>query len=192
MGQTQGRRHLLFAVHQRNHWATKSFNVHTQVGKHRLAYIIKTRNLRKIRNLVANAQFVGDGLLFTPEDVVCCPPPLAHCFGLVCGLLAAIAHGSSVVLPSDIFDAAATTKAVEEEGCSVLHAVPVMFEGILKQPQTAEFSRSTRLRTGIVAGSSLSQELVDALYNELHLVDLRYGFGTHPATGLPLLIFKPR
>lgn len=123
---------------------------------------------------------MGDGLLFTPEDVVCCPPPLAHCFGLVCGLLAAVAHGSSIVLPADIFDAAATTKAVEEEGCSVLHAVPVMFQAILKQPQTAEFTCRVRLRTGIVAGSSLSQELVNALYNELHLVDLRYGFGKFP------------
>ena len=101
----------------------------------------------------------------------------------MCGVLAAVTHGCSVVLTSEIFEAEATIKAIEEEGCSVLHAVPVMFQAILRQLRAPDYINKTRLRTGIVAGASFSQELVDALHNDLQLTDLRYGFGEALTSG---------
>jgi acyl-CoA synthetase (AMP-forming)/AMP-acid ligase II len=45
------------------------------------------------QNILNNAFFVGQGMLLIQEDVICCPPPLYHCFGLVLGLLASMTHG---------------------------------------------------------------------------------------------------
>lgn len=45
------------------------------------------------RNVLNNAFLVGRGMCLTEQDIVCCPPPLYHCFGLVLGLLAAMCYG---------------------------------------------------------------------------------------------------
>jgi acyl-CoA synthetase (AMP-forming)/AMP-acid ligase II len=44
-------------------------------------------------NILNNGFLVGEGMQLTEQDVICCPPPLYHCFGLVLGLLAAMTHG---------------------------------------------------------------------------------------------------
>ncbi|KAK6370502.1 putative NRPS-like protein biosynthetic cluster [Lithohypha guttulata] len=47
-------------------------------------------------SILNNSRFIGDRLNLTDEDVLCCPPPLFHCFGLVLGLLATITHGGII------------------------------------------------------------------------------------------------
>jgi acyl-CoA synthetase (AMP-forming)/AMP-acid ligase II len=50
------------------------------------------------RNILNNGYFVGEGMELTEHDIVCCPPPLYHCFGLVLGLLAVMTHGRNIFL----------------------------------------------------------------------------------------------
>lgn len=45
------------------------------------------------RNLLNNGFLVGRGMELTELDIVCCPPPLYHCFGLVLGILATMIYG---------------------------------------------------------------------------------------------------
>jgi len=45
------------------------------------------------RNVLNNAFLVGRGMQLTEQDIICCPPPLYHCFGLVLGLLSAMSYG---------------------------------------------------------------------------------------------------
>jgi acyl-CoA synthetase (AMP-forming)/AMP-acid ligase II len=45
------------------------------------------------RNVLNNGIFVGLGMELTELDIVCCPPPLYHCFGLVLGIIATMAWG---------------------------------------------------------------------------------------------------
>jgi acyl-CoA synthetase (AMP-forming)/AMP-acid ligase II len=45
------------------------------------------------RNILNNGFFVGEGMELTEHDIICCPPPLYHCFGLILGLLASMTHG---------------------------------------------------------------------------------------------------
>ncbi|KOC09027.1 putative cytochrome P450 [Aspergillus flavus AF70] len=35
----------------------------------------------------------------TPGDIMCCPPPLFHCFGLVIRFLASFCYGSKINYP---------------------------------------------------------------------------------------------
>ena len=55
-------------------------------------------------NILNNGFFVGERMKLTPEDKMCIPVPLYHCFGLVLGNLAALTHGSSIVYPAAGFD----------------------------------------------------------------------------------------
>ncbi|KAI0881675.1 amp dependent CoA ligase [Annulohypoxylon maeteangense] len=139
------------------------------------------------RNLINNALGVGHRLGYTNRDVVCCCAPLFHCFALVCGVMSTIAFGGTVVLPSDIFLASASLEAISEDRCTVINAVPTMFQGILDHPDLKKHALKACLRTGIVAGSSLPNLLVPRLEAELGLRGLAYAYGM---TELSCIVFS--
>ena len=86
-------------------------------------------------------------------------------------------HRSTVVFPSDVFMAEASLQAISEETCTVIHAVPTMFQALLDSPSAKKHSPKFRLRTGIIAGSSLSRALLSRLAEEFGLNGLAYAFG---------------
>ncbi|KAL1296727.1 hypothetical protein AAFC00_000197 [Neodothiora populina] len=79
------------------------------------------------RSILNNGRSIGDRMELTEKDVVCCPPPLFHCFGSILGYMAAATHGSAIVFPTEAFDPRATLHAVEEYKCTALYGVPTMF-----------------------------------------------------------------
>ena len=79
------------------------------------------------RNILNNGAQIGDRMLLTPVDVVCCPPPLFHCFGCILGFMATATHGSSIVFPSEAFDPLAALQAVQEYRATALYGVATMF-----------------------------------------------------------------
>ncbi|EXJ79475.1 long-chain acyl-CoA synthetase [Capronia coronata CBS 617.96] len=132
-------------------------------------------------SLVNNSRFIGDRMAFTEDDVLCCPPPLFHCFGLVLGLLAIMTHGGKVVYPSETFDAAACLKVISEEQCTGLHGVPAMFDSIFSLPRPEDFD-CYRLRTGIIAGAPVPKHLMELLFNELGMTEFTSSYGLTEAS----------
>ncbi|PQE22356.1 long-chain-fatty-acid- ligase protein [Rutstroemia sp. NJR-2017a WRK4] len=128
-------------------------------------------------NLLNNAFLVGERLEIVASDVICGCAPLFHCFGLVCGLLLTLMYGSTIVLPSDVFLADATLEALAENKCTVIHAVSSMLQAILDLPNMKSQSSKVSLRTGIIAGSSFSKNLLVQLSANFGLKDLAYGYG---------------
>jgi len=132
-------------------------------------------------NLLNNALSIGQCMRLTPEDVLCNAPPLFHCFGLVLGNLAAWSHGSCVVYPSEVFDAAAVVDAVVDEKCSVLHGVPTHFLSVLaeveKRQQAGEKLDFSRLRTGVAGAAPVPIELMNKLITKLNLTELTVAYG---------------
>lgn len=128
--------------------------------------------------LLNNSRFIGDRMRFTDEDILCCPPPLFHCFGLVLGLLAVITHGAKIVYPSDVFDGAAVLKAISEEHCTALHGVPAMFDMLFSLPRPANFD-SRYLRTGIIAGAPVPRHLMVQLVEEFGMTEFTSSYGKH-------------
>ena len=51
-------------------------------------------------NILNNGYFVAELVGYGPEDRVCLPVPLYHCFGMVMGNLGATTHGACIVLPA--------------------------------------------------------------------------------------------
>lgn len=118
---------------------------------------------------------------FTQSDVLCCPPPLFHCFGLVLGLLACITHGAKIVYPGETFDPDAVLQAISDERCTALHGVPTMFESILSRPRPDGFD-CTFLRTGIIAGAPVPRPLMKRLLKELNMTEFTSSYGLTEAS----------
>lgn len=134
-------------------------------------------------NIVNNSRFIGDRMRLTSQDVLCCPPPLFHCFGLVLGLLAVITHGAKIVYPAEVFDGPATIRAIQEEQCTALHGVPAMFDTLLALPEAASLDASQlRLRTGIIAGAPVPRYLMEQLVSRLGMTEFTSSYGLTEAS----------
>ncbi len=127
-------------------------------------------------NILNNGYLVGEACGYTPDDRVCVPVPFYHCFGMVMGNLAALTHGSCVVIPCDAFAPRPVLEAVAGERCTSLYGVPTMFIAILADPERARFDVSS-LRTGIMAGSPCPVEVMRQVRSELHMDEVTICYG---------------
>jgi fatty-acyl-CoA synthase len=128
------------------------------------------------RNVLNNGFFIGEAMRLTPEDRLCIPVPLYHCFGMVLGNLACLTHGAAIVYPNDAFDPLSVLQAVQQERCTGLHGVPTMFIAELDHPRFKEFDLST-LRTGIMAGSPCPIEVMKRVVADMHMAEVTIAYG---------------
>ncbi len=127
-------------------------------------------------NIVNNAYFVGETMELSAQDRLCIPVPMYHCFGMVLGTLACVAHGATMVFPSEGFDPLEVLRTVEAERCTALHGVPTMFIAEIDHPEFKRFDLSS-LRTGIIAGAPCAIELMKRLIGEMHLGEITIAYG---------------
>jgi fatty-acyl-CoA synthase len=127
-------------------------------------------------NILNNGFFVGDVLGYTPQDRVCVPVPLYHCFGMVLGNLGATSHGATIVLPSPGFDPAATLHAIQDERCTSVYGVPTMYIAMLQTPDLPGLDLSS-LRTGIMAGSPCPVEVMKQVVDEMGMQEVTIAYG---------------
>jgi fatty-acyl-CoA synthase len=127
-------------------------------------------------NILNNGYFVGRGIGLTERDRICIPVPLYHCFGMVMGNLAAIAHGAAMIYPAESFDPARTLEAVDRERATALYGVPTMFIAELETPEFARYDLSS-LRTGIMAGSPCPVEVMKRVISQMNLAEITNCYG---------------
>jgi fatty-acyl-CoA synthase len=127
-------------------------------------------------NILNNGFFVGEALRYTHDDRICVPVPFYHCFGCVMGNLAAVTHGSAVVVPAESFDAHATLHAIQAERCTSVYGVPTMFIAQLGHPAFDAF-RLDSLRTGIMAGAPCPVEVMREVVDRMHVPEVTICYG---------------
>jgi fatty-acyl-CoA synthase len=127
-------------------------------------------------NILNNARFTADLLRYTPEDRVCIPVPLYHCFGMVLGNLACTCTGACIVYPAPVFEPVETLATCAAERCTSLYGVPTMFIAQLGHERFSEFDLSS-LRTGIMAGSPCPVEVMKRVNDEMGIRQIGIAFG---------------
>jgi len=127
-------------------------------------------------NILNNGYLTGAAMGLSPQDRLCIPVPLYHCFGMVLSVLACVAHGSTMVFPGEAFDPLDTLRSVQEERCTALHGVPTMFIMELDHPEFSSFDMSS-LRTGIMAGAPCPAEVMRRVISEMNMKDILIAYG---------------
>ncbi len=127
-------------------------------------------------NLVANATYTKEGLLFTEEDRLCIPVPFYHCFGSVLGTLCCATAAAAMVVPSEYFEPEKALVAVEKERCTAIHGVPTMFIAELEHANFDQFDLGS-LRTGIMAGSPCPIEVMRQVIDRMGCREMTVGYG---------------
>ena len=131
-------------------------------------------------NVVNNGKQIGDYMKLTKQDRVCIPVPFFHCFGCVLGTLAAVTHGSAMILLEQ-FDPLRVLQAVQDEKCTALHGVPTMFIAELNHPDFKNYDTST-LRTGIMAGSVCPIEVMKRVIEDMGASEITICYGQTEAS----------
>ena len=119
-------------------------------------------------NILNNGFFVGEAIRLTPEDRLCIPVPLYHCFGMVMGNLGCLTHGAAMIYPSEAFDPLAALETLSGEACTALYGVPTMFIAMLDHPRFADYDLS-HMRTGIMAGSPCPAEVMKRVFERMNM-----------------------
>ena len=110
-------------------------------------------------NLSTNASLSAETLIeLTPDDVVMGCLPLFHCFGLTCGLNAAVVAGACLTLIPR-FDAAKALEVIARDQVTIFEGVPTMYAGMLHVDDAASYDVSS-LRTCISGGSAMPVEVM--------------------------------
>ena len=95
---------------------------------------------------------------------------------MVLGNLACLTHASTMVYPSEGFDARAVLDAVAAERCTALYGVPTMFIAELNHPEFTAFDLGS-LRTGIMAGSPCPVEVMKRVVSEMQMGEVTICYG---------------
>jgi fatty-acyl-CoA synthase len=127
------------------------------------------------RNILNNGFNIGDRMNFSPEDRLCIPVPLFHCFGIVLGVLSILTHGATIIM-LEVFDPLLALSAIQKEKCTAIHGVPTMFIAELNHPMFDIFDLSS-LRTGIMAGSTCPIETMKEVMNKMNMNEITSVYG---------------
>ncbi len=133
------------------------------------------------RNVLLNAHYVGVCQGLTPDDRVCVPVPFYHCFGAIIGTLASLVHGTTMLIPSEYFDAATALRCMEAERATAIYGVPTMFIGMLEDPSFPARDLST-LRTGVMAGAPCPVDVMKRVIQDMGAKQITIGYGLTEAS----------
>lgn len=127
-----------------------------------------------------NGYWIGRHQNFGPDDRVCLPVPLFHCFGCVLGVSAAVNHGATMVI-LESFNALKVLAALDSERCTAVYGVPTMFLAELEHPLFKRFDLS-HMRTGIMAGSVCPEPLMRRVVDDMNMTEITICYGLTEAS----------
>ena len=122
-------------------------------------------------NVVFTAIRTTEALALQEHEIVFGAVPLSTVFGMHVAITALVS-GSTLVM-QERFQASGALDAIERERVTVCHGVPTMFQLMMRDPAFESRNLST-VRTGIVAGSPVSTDLVQRV-RRWNNVQIAYG-----------------
>ncbi len=132
------------------------------------------------KNLIGNSQGMAEIMALGPEDKLCIPVPLFHCFGCVIGTMCCTVSGATMV-PITSFKPDTVMAAVDALQCTALHGVPTMFIANLEEMENKSYD-TTHLRTGVMAGSTCPVEVMKGVIDKMGAEELTIVYGQTEAS----------
>ncbi len=120
--------------------------------------------------------FTGARLRYSRSDRICLPIPMHHVLASVMGNVAALTHGSCVVIPDERFAVPTCLETIQEEACTALYGVPTMFQAMLAHKAFTKDKVKT-LRTGVIAGAPCPPSLMRDIITTLHMPEVTCCYG---------------
>ncbi len=131
-------------------------------------------------NILNNGYSIGKRQDFGPNDRVCLPIPMFHCFGCVLGVMACVNHASTMVI-LEAYNPLHVMASIDQEKCTALYGVPTMFLAVLEHKMFKHFDFSS-LRTGIMAGSVCPEPVMRRVADEMNMTELTSVYGLTEAS----------
>ena len=123
----------------------------------------------------------SEKLNWDKDDIICLPLPLFHCFGLSCGIFAALNKNVKLCLTST--RSIPILETIQKHKCTVLNGVPSMFCALMNNDKFNQYDISS-LNSGIVAGARVDENDFIRISEKCHIPYLQQSYGqteTSPA-----------
>ncbi|WP_347490943.1 AMP-binding protein [Desulfoscipio sp. XC116] len=131
-------------------------------------------------NISGNAFSMAECMKLTPDDCLCIPVPLFHCFGCVIGTMCCVVTGGAMA-PVESFNAKKVLETVEVNRCTAVHGVPTMFIAELEEMEKNKYDTSS-LRTGAMAGAPCPIEVMKSVVNKMGASEICITYGQTEAS----------
>jgi long-chain acyl-CoA synthetase len=141
--------------------------------------------LKTTANLKAAAAAIGASLDIKPDDRVLCTMPLHHSYGFDFGLLATLAHGTSLFLEDEI-SPKRIAKLLREQSVDVFPGTPALFGALARVP-TVKPLKIAGARY-LSSGSSLPPSIAESFHQRF---GIRLLSCYHSTQAGPLAIDRP-
>jgi fatty-acyl-CoA synthase len=126
-------------------------------------------------NLIGNAKSMAQCMKLTSDDAMCIPVPFFHCFGCVIGTMTCMVSATTMA-PVVAFNPVDVLKTVEASKCTALLGVPTMFIAELEEMKKNKYD-TTSLRTGVMAGSTCPNEVMNQVIKEMGAYEMTIVYG---------------
>jgi fatty-acyl-CoA synthase len=138
------------------------------------------------RNCVPHGWNTGEQLRLTPEDRVLLAMPAAGTWGGLNIPLSTWSHGATLVL-MDAWDPLRALMLIEQERCTVLHAVDTMLKPMFEHPDFDRYDHSTLRTGGFASVGGGGAAMFDAVIKRLGVAQAFQPYGMTEVNALALL-----
>uniref|UniRef100_A0A0A1WXE7 Medium-chain acyl-CoA ligase ACSF2, mitochondrial n=1 Tax=Zeugodacus cucurbitae TaxID=28588 RepID=A0A0A1WXE7_ZEUCU len=134
-------------------------------------------------NFVNNGIHSGNRNQFDSSSRICMQLPFFHVFGVVITAMAAMTHGSTLVLPAAGFSPVDSLHAIVNEKCTHIHGTPSMYVDLIKKQRELKLPIETA-KIAVTGGAPCSPQLFLDIKNVLGLDHVRTVYGLTETTAV--------
>lgn len=135
-------------------------------------------------NFINNGIHVGYRHEFDKDyHKICVQVPLFHAFGVLIGIMAALCHGSTLVLPGAGYNPEESIQCVKNEQCSYIYGTPTMYVDVIAKLKDVH-QKLESLRFAVIGGSPCTPKLLNDIVKYLGVEKVKSVFGMTETTAV--------
>ncbi|KAL9707222.1 hypothetical protein quinque_010740 [Culex quinquefasciatus] len=114
---------------------------------------------------------------------ICLQVPLFHAYAIVVGIMAALTHGTTLVLPDSGYNPLQSLEAIVKEKCTTIYGTPTMYVDLIKAVRETNFQMPA-VEQAVTGGASCSPKLFQDIRDVLRVRKPKTVFGMTEASAI--------